>query len=79
VTIVKEQEHPTTLKGGKPAEDYAGKASTALTFSEAGDYMIHVTVGDLSGKGGGATGCCWTTTLLRVAVAPGSALRPTGN
>ena len=79
VTVAKGQEQLTTLKGGKPAEDYAGRASTTVTFSEPGEYMIHVTVGDLSGKGGGATGCCWTTTIFKVAVAPGTGPRLTGN
>lgn len=62
-----------TLKGGKPSEPYAGKASTTLTFSEAGDYFVHVTVLDLSGPGGGSTGCCWTTGMLNVAVKDGPA------
>ena len=79
VTVVKGQEPLTTLKGGKPAEDFAGTASPTVTFSEPGDYMIHVTAGDLSGKGGGSTGCCWTTTIIKVAVAPGTGPRPTGN
>lgn len=57
-----------TIKGGKPAEPYAGKGSTSVTFAEPGDYVLHVTVTDLSGPGGGATGCCWTTTMLNVAV-----------
>jgi hypothetical protein len=58
-----------TLKGGKPSEPYAAKASTTLTFSEPGDYFVHVTVLDLSGPGGGSAGCCWTTGMLKVAVA----------
>jgi len=68
VTIAKDQAVLTTLQGGKPAEPYAGTGSTVVTFSEPGDYFLHVTVNDLSGPGGGATGCCWTTTLLKVAV-----------
>ena len=62
----------TPLKGGKPGEPYAAKASTTLTFSEAGDYFVHITVIDLSGPGGGSTGCCWTTGMLNVAVKGGS-------
>jgi hypothetical protein len=60
----------TALKGGKPGEAYAGKASTTLSFSQPGEYFVHVTVNDLSGAGGGSTGCCWTTGLLKVTVAP---------
>jgi hypothetical protein len=60
----------TTIKGGKPGEAYAGKASTTLTFSDPGEYFVHITANDMSGPGGGSTGCCWTTGMLRVTVAP---------
>lgn len=76
VTIAKDHETWTTIKGGKPGEPYAGKTSTSVTFSQPGDYFLHVTVNDLSGPGGGATGCCWTTSLLKVDV-KGTAM-PTG-
>jgi hypothetical protein len=75
VTVGKGHEKVTTLEGGKPGEPYAGKTSTTVTFSEPGDYLLHVTVNDLSGPGGGATGCCWTTTLIKVGVKPGSSSR----
>ncbi len=75
VTVVKDEKW-TTLKGGKPGEPYAGKISASVTFSQAGDYMLHLTVNDLSGPGGGATGCCWTTALIKVDV-KGTAV-PTG-
>jgi hypothetical protein len=68
----------TVLKGGKAAEPFAAKGSTTVTFSEPGDYMVHVTVNDFSGPGGGATGCCWTTSLLKVSVKPSGARPPTG-
>ena len=58
----------TTTKGGKPAQPYAGTASTTVTFAEPGEYLLHVTANDLSGPGGGATGCCWTTALVKVTV-----------
>lgn len=60
------------LKGGKPMEPYSGRASTTVTFSEAGDYWLHITGNDLSGNGGGGSGCCWTTAILKVAVTAGS-------
>lgn len=60
----------TVLKGGKANQPFAAKGSTTLTFSEPGDYQIHVTANDLSGPGGGAAGCCWTTGLVNVAVKP---------
>lgn len=68
ITVAKDHHKMTTLKGGKPGEPYAGRTSTTVTFAEPGEYLLHVTVNDLSGPGGGATGCCWTTALLKVAV-----------
>jgi hypothetical protein len=47
-----------------------GKAVTTVTFSEPGDYMLHATINDFSGAGGGGFQCCWTTGLVKVAVAP---------
>lgn len=70
VVVDKEKLKLTTTKGGKQGEPYAGKASTTVTFSEPGDYIVHVTALDLSGPGGGATGCCWTTAMLKVNVTP---------
>ncbi len=70
--------HFETTKGGKPMEPYAGKASGTVTFDKAGDYVVHVTLNDFSDKGGGATGCCWTTAMIKVNVKPASTPRPTG-
>lgn len=69
---VKEEPKLTTTKGGKPMEPYSGKGSTSVTFSAPGDYLLHVHAIDYSGKGGGGTGCCWTTAILKVAVAGGA-------
>lgn len=68
VTVGEGLDKLTALKGGKPGEPYAGKAATTLSFSQPGEYFVHVTVNDLSGAGGGSTGCCWTTGMLKVAV-----------
>jgi hypothetical protein len=70
VTTNKGHDKVTTIKGGKLEQDYEGKASTTLTFDQAGDYVVHVTALDLSGPGGGATGCCWTTSMIKVNVTP---------
>ncbi len=43
-------------------------ATTAVTFGEPGDYVLHVTANDYSGDGGGGFQCCWTTALVKVAV-----------
>jgi hypothetical protein len=61
-----------TVKGGKPLEDYSGKAATTVTFKEPGDYVLHVNVNDYSGNGGGGSGCCWTNAFIKVAVAGGT-------
>jgi hypothetical protein len=71
VTIASPQPAVTAIKGGKPLEPFAGKASTTLTFSEAGQYTIHVIANDYSGVAGGGAACCWTTALLNVSVGQG--------
>lgn len=78
VTIAEQSPKFTAIKGGKPDEPYSGKASTTATFSEPGDYMLHVTANDFSGNGGGGAACCWTTALVKVAVR-GGAPNPTGH
>jgi hypothetical protein len=30
-----------------------------VSLTMPGEYLLHVTANDLSGPGGGATGCCW--------------------
>jgi hypothetical protein len=63
----------TVTEGGKPMEPFAGKASPTVVFGAAGDYLLHVHALDYSGKGGatsGGAGCCWTTAIVKVAVAP---------
>jgi hypothetical protein len=62
----------TNLKGGKALEPYAGKASPAVTFSEPGEYLLHVNANDFSGNGGGGSGCCWTTVIMKVTVTGGT-------
>ena len=49
---------------------FSGKATTNVKFSEAGDYVLHVTANDYSGDGGGGFQCCWTTGLVKVSVTP---------
>src|SRR5207249_2616718 len=49
---------------------FKGKATTNVKFGEPGDYVLHVTVNDYSGDGGGGFQCCWTTGLVKVSVKP---------
>src|SRR5205814_509292 len=51
--------------GGAP---FAGKATATARFSEAGEYVLHVTANDYSGEGGGGFVCCWTTVMVKVLV-----------
>ena len=48
-----------------------GKARTDVTFSEPGDYMLHLQAVDSRT----ATRCCWTNAYVKVTVA-GGAQRP---
>jgi len=47
---------------------YEGRWTTTVTFSAAGDYVLHVTANDYSGSGGGGSGCCWTNAMIKVTV-----------
>ena len=76
VTVADVSPKFAALKGGKPDQPYSGKASTTVSFSEPGDYMLHVTGNDYSGNGGGGSGCCWTNAVIKVGVKPAGA---TGN
>ena len=49
---------------------FRGKATTNVTFSEPGEYVLHAMANDYSGDGGGGFLCCWTTTMLKVKVSP---------
>ena len=55
---------------GSGATAFSGKATTNVTFSEPGEYVLHVTANDYSGEGGGGFQCCWTTGLMKVSVKP---------
>jgi hypothetical protein len=59
---------PELEKLSQAEGQYSARATTNATFSEAGDYVLHVTANDYSGDGGGGFGCCWTTALLKVTV-----------
>ncbi len=54
-------------KGGAK---FSGKATTMATFSEPGDYVLHVVANDYSGDGGGGEQCCWSFADVKVQVKP---------
>jgi hypothetical protein len=51
-----------------PAAAFSGKATTTVTFSEPGPYVLHVVANDYSGDGGGGFQCCWTSGQVKVTV-----------
>ena len=56
------------LAGGGLNVPFRGKATTTVTFSEPGEYVLHVNANDYSGEGGSGEVCCWTTALVKVNV-----------
>jgi hypothetical protein len=67
VTFDKARPELEKIEGGAP---FNGKADATAKFTEPGDYVLHLTGNDYSGDGGGGFGCCWTTSLVKVAVKP---------
>jgi hypothetical protein len=53
---------------GAPNPVFSGKSSTTATFSEPGEYVLHVTANDWTGDGGRGFQCCWSTAQVKVSV-----------
>lgn len=70
VVFAPEQATVETLAGGTVNVPFSGKSTVTVSFSEPGDYVLHVTANDYSGDGGGGEVCCWTTALVKVSVTP---------
>src|SRR6266446_10733892 len=51
-----------------PKTQAHGKATTKITFSEPGEYVLLVTANDWSGEGGHGIQCCWSNSQVRVSV-----------
>ena len=51
-----------------PQIAFHGKAATAATFSEPGDYILRVVANDWSGEGGRGFQCCWSNAQVMVSV-----------
>jgi hypothetical protein len=58
------------LAGGNVNEEFRGRATAHATFSQPGEYVLHLTTNDYSGEGGGGEVCCWTTAMVKVNVTP---------
>jgi len=66
-------EHPPVeLVDWKTPKDvpFKGKAATTASFSQPGEYVLHITVNDMSGVGGAGFQCCWTNGHVKVTVKP---------
>jgi hypothetical protein len=59
---------PSVEKVPESSAPFSGKATTTATFSEPGDYVLHLIANDYSGDGGGGFVCCWTTAMVKVSV-----------
>jgi hypothetical protein len=70
VRFEKERPAVDALAGGKVGEPFSGKSTTTARFAVPGEYVLHLTVNDYSGPGGGGEMCCWTTQLVKVTVTP---------
>ncbi len=70
VTFSKERPEIEKLEPKDPNLPFRGKSVTTATFSEPGQYILHVVANDYSGEGGGGFQCCWTTAEVRVSVQP---------
>jgi len=51
-----------------PNTVFHGKSVTTATFSEPGEYVLHVIANDWSGEGGRGFVCCWTNAQIKVQV-----------
>ncbi len=63
-------ERPPAVKLDRGNAAFSGKATTNVTFSAPGDYILNVTANDYSGEGGAGFQCCWTTGKVKVSVQP---------
>jgi hypothetical protein len=65
-------ERPVVRKLERPdvPAPFSGTATTTVTFSEPGEYVLLVTANDYSGEGGSGFQCCWTTGQVKVSVRP---------
>ena len=71
VTFSKQKPAAEKLPAGDSKFPFNGKATTTAQFSEPGEYILHVTINDYSGEGGGGGfQCCWTNGTVEVTVKP---------
>ena len=54
-----------------PAPAISGRATTTATFSEPGEYVLHVLATDASRESDKGHSCCWSNAQVKVSVKPG--------
>ncbi len=64
------EDRPEVKPDTSTTDAFSGKATTTATFSEPGNYVLHVVANDYSGEGGLGFQCCWTTAQVKVLVHP---------
>jgi hypothetical protein len=57
-----------------PALPFSGKATTTVTFSEPGEYVLRIVANDASGDGGRGFQCCWSNAQVKVSVKPATSV-----
>lgn len=68
VTFSAERPAVEKIEGKDTNVPFNGRATTAVTFSEPGQYVLQVVANDYSGEGGGGFQCCWTHAQVSVLV-----------
>lgn len=58
------------LKSPPPGTRFNGKATTTVTFSEPGNYVLNVQADDSTGGGPAGRQCCWSNAKVKVLVVP---------
>jgi hypothetical protein len=61
---------PVERTDGAVTAPFSGRATTTVTFTEPGEYLLHLVANDWSGEGGRGFQCCWTNALVKVSVQP---------
>lgn len=61
---------PSVTQDSSTPAAFSGNATTTATFSEPGEYVLHVVANDWSGDGGRGFQCCWTNGEVKVSVKP---------
>jgi hypothetical protein len=60
-----------TMQVTTPSENvFKGRATTTVTFTEPGVYILRVVANDWSGDGGRGFQCCWSNAQVKVSVKP---------